>query len=102
MVGNAEREAASRRRGEQRLGVVVARLREHLCGRTVLDDATVRDAQARLLARIDGTADVIRPAFPHAADSDTGRWQTKPGGAWTDGFWVGLCWLAYRLTGADR
>ena len=68
----------------------------------VLADITVRDAMARLLARIDSTAGEVRPAFPHAADGDTGRWQAKPGGAWTDGFWVGLCWLAYRLTGAER
>ncbi len=60
------------------------------------------DAQARLLARIDATAPAVRPAFPHAADGQTGRWTWKPGGAWTDGFWVGLCWLAYRLTGAPR
>lgn len=67
-----------------------------------LSDGVVADAQARILARIDQTAAEIRPAFPHAADGVTGRWETKPNGAWTDGFWVGLCWLAYRLTGADR
>ena len=33
----------------------------------------MHDARARLLTRIDGTADLIRPAFPHAADGDTGR-----------------------------
>jgi unsaturated chondroitin disaccharide hydrolase len=67
-----------------------------------VDDRLIADAQARLLARIDATAAEIRPAFPHAADSATGRWEAKAGGAWTDGFWVGLCWLAYRLTEADR
>ncbi len=67
-----------------------------------LSDALVADAQARLLARVDGTAEVMRPQFPHAADSATGRWEAKPGGAWTDGFWVGLCWLAYSLTKAER
>jgi unsaturated chondroitin disaccharide hydrolase len=73
-----------------------------LSGGALLTDALVADAQARLLARIDGTAPEMRPAFPHAADSETGRWEAKAGGAWTDGFWVGLCWLAYRLTKADR
>ncbi len=68
----------------------------------VISDAAVADAQARLLARIDGTAAAVRPAFPHAADGETGRWETKPGGAWTDGFWVGLCWFAYSLTKATR
>lgn len=28
--------------------------------------------------------------------------KAKPGGSWTDGFWVGLCWFAYRLTGISR
>lgn len=60
------------------------------------------DAQARLLARVDATAPAVRPAFPQAADGQTGRWTWKPHGTWTDGFWVGLCWLAYRLTGASR
>ena len=40
-----------------------------------LAGAAVRDARARLLARIDGTVDLIRPAFPHAADGDTGLWR---------------------------
>ncbi|HET7340216.1 MAG TPA: hypothetical protein VFL90_02050, partial [Methylomirabilota bacterium] len=67
-----------------------------------LPGSLVADAQARLLARIDGTAAALRPAFPHAADGTTGRWASKPGGVWTDGFWVGLCWLAYRLTADAR
>lgn len=67
-----------------------------------MKDRVLAEAQARLLARIDGTAAEMRPAFPHAADGVTGRWEAKPGGAWTDGFWVGLCWQAYRLTGAAR
>lgn len=67
-----------------------------------LPDALVAEAQARLVARIDGTAPAVRPAFPHAADGRTGQWTCKPAGAWTGGFWVGLCWLAYRLTGAVR
>lgn len=62
----------------------------------------VRDAQRRILDRIDRTAAEVGPAFPLAADGSTGRWESKPGGAWSDGFWVGCCWLAYRLTGAPR
>ena len=37
-----------------------------------------------------------------AADPATGRWAAKPGGAWTDGFWVGLLWLAHGVTDAPR
>jgi unsaturated chondroitin disaccharide hydrolase len=62
----------------------------------------VRDAQARLLARIDRTAAEVGPAFPHAADGRTGRWAVTPDGSWTGGFWVGSCWLAHRLTGEAR
>lgn len=68
----------------------------------VFGDAIVTDTRRRLLERIDRTAGEIRPAFPHAADGQTGRWEAKPGGSWTDGFWVGLCWFAYRLTGISR
>ncbi len=67
-----------------------------------LSDALVAEAQGRLLDRVDTTAAAVRPAFPLAADGRTGRWTSKPEGAWTDGFWVGLCWLAYRLTGEPR
>jgi unsaturated chondroitin disaccharide hydrolase len=68
----------------------------------VLTDALAQDAEARLLARIDATAAAPPDGFPHAADPDTGRWAAKPGGAWTDGFWVGLLWLAHAATGAPR
>lgn len=68
----------------------------------MLTAALVADAQHRLLARIDGTAADPPSGFPHAADGETGRWEAKPGGAWTDGFWLGLLWLAHRLTGEPR
>lgn len=68
----------------------------------MLTDDLVQDAQARLLSRIERTAASFGPAFPHAADGETGQWEAKPEGAWTDGFWVGLLWLAYRLTGEAR
>jgi unsaturated chondroitin disaccharide hydrolase len=68
----------------------------------VLTQALAADAQARILGRVDATAAAFGPAFPHAADGTTGRWEAKAGGAWTDGFWVGLLWLGHRLTGAAR
>lgn len=68
----------------------------------MLTDGLVADAQARLLARIDATAAEAGAGFPHAADGETGRWEVKPGGSWTGGFWVGLCWLAHALTGEPR
>jgi len=69
----------------------------------VLTDALIADARRRILGRIDATAaEVGARGFPHAADGQTGRWEVKPDGSWTGGFWVGLCWLAHRLTGEDR
>jgi unsaturated chondroitin disaccharide hydrolase len=68
----------------------------------VLSDALARDAEERLLARVAATAAAAPAGFPHAADPATGRWEPKPGGAWTDGFWVGLLWLAHRATGDPR
>lgn len=62
----------------------------------------VLEATRRLLTRIDGTARSMPGQFPHAADPETGRWYEKVGGAWTDGFWPGLCWLAYQATGEPR
>jgi hypothetical protein len=55
----------------------------------VLTDDLARDAEARLLARVEATAVTPPDGFPHAADPVRGRWRAKPGGAWTDGFWVG-------------
>jgi unsaturated chondroitin disaccharide hydrolase len=63
----------------------------------------VDSARRRILGRIDDTAARVGAAgFPHAADGRTGRWEVKPEGSWTGGFWVGLCWLAHRLTGEPR
>jgi unsaturated chondroitin disaccharide hydrolase len=64
-----------------------------------LTDEVARDAEMRLVARIEATAAAPPDGFPHAADPASGQWQPKPGGAWTDGFWVGLLWLAHAATG---
>ncbi len=68
----------------------------------MLTDELVAEAQRRLLQRMDGTAAEVKTGFPHAADGRTGRWEVKPDGSWTGGFWVGCCWLAHRLTGELR
>jgi unsaturated chondroitin disaccharide hydrolase len=67
----------------------------------MLTDARVVEAQRRLLERVDRTAGEAGPGFPHAADA-SGRWERKPDGSWTGGFWVGCCWLAHALTGEPR
>ena len=39
-------------------------------------------------------------SFPHITDN--GKWQTTPDGYWTGGFWVGLLWHAYKISGDEK
>lgn len=56
--------------------------------------------------RIESTLRQVGEAFPHAAPSDTGAWETSREGMWSSGFWAGLLWQHAALTGkpedADR
>lgn len=63
----------------------------------MLTGERVVEARRRLLARIDRTAAEAEAGFPHAADGRTGRWDLRPEGSWTGGFWVGSCRLAHAL-----
>jgi len=38
--------------------------------------------------------------FPHITKN--GRWVTTKDGYWTGGFWIGLLWFAYKITGDER
>ena len=38
--------------------------------------------------------------FPHITEN--GKWVTTGDGYWTGGFWVGLLWLTYKITGDKR
>jgi unsaturated chondroitin disaccharide hydrolase len=64
--------------------------------------ALLDDAAQRLVQRVRTTAKEMDGRFPHAAAPDTGLWHEKAGGAWTDGFWPALCWLAYEVTRDER
>ncbi len=55
-----------------------------------------------MLRRVEVTADAVRPAFPLAAETETGVWQTAADGRWTGGFWVGMLWLAAHHTGSPH
>lgn len=61
--------------------------------------SSAAEAVARILERIESTADAVRPSFPLAADGERGLWQTHRDGRWTGGFWVGLLWVAHHYTG---
>ncbi|MGH7323433.1 MAG: glycoside hydrolase family 88 protein [Candidatus Rokuibacteriota bacterium] len=56
----------------------------------------------RLLHRVEATGAALKAGFPHYGDPVTGAWTTSPAGDWTGGFWVGMCWLAGHVTGAER
>ncbi len=56
------------------------------------------EAVGRILERIDATADAVRPAFPLAADVESGIWRTAADGRWAGGFWVGMLWRAFHHT----
>ena len=56
-------------------------------------------AVERVLGRVRATAEEVGDAFPHWADSATGRWVTTADGDWTGGYFTGMAWLAWRLTG---
>ena len=40
-----------------------------------------------------------RDIFPHAAPSATGVWEGTRAGVWTSGFWAGLLWQEFALSG---
>jgi unsaturated chondroitin disaccharide hydrolase len=61
-----------------------------------------RDALERMLKRIEATAGTIDHGFPHYAETGTGTWTVSEAGDWTGGFWVGMLWLAHRVTGDPR
>lgn len=61
------------------------------------------EAIDKMLIRIENTAKTIKEnEFPIYADVNTGKWYTSSDGYWSDGFWVGLLWLAYYRTGEDK
>lgn len=61
-----------------------------------------RHAAEAVLERLDVTLGEVRDGFPFYADPDTGRWVVSSDGNWTGGFWIGLLWLAARLSGETR
>jgi len=56
-----------------------------------------------MLIRIESTAKTIKEdEFPIYGDVNSGKWYTSSDGYWSDGFWVGLLWLAYYRTGEEK
>jgi unsaturated chondroitin disaccharide hydrolase len=61
----------------------------------------VGEAIEKALARIDAALPAFIDAFPEPSSVD-GTYAAMPNTEWTNGFWTGMLWLAYELTGAER
>lgn len=58
-------------------------------------------AIGRALARLDAALPGFTDAFPEPS-SVNGTYAAMDNTEWTNGFWTGMLWLAYELTGASR
>jgi len=65
------------------------------------DGAMLWDGIEFILAKIDRNLPRFTHAFP-APSSINGRYATIPNNEWTNGFWTGMLWLAYEVTGEPR
>lgn len=56
--------------------------------------------EKKILEKLSTTADEIGASFPHA--SKDGKYDDSPVTWWTNGFWCGIMWLAYRACGDEK
>jgi len=75
--------------------------RDQLLARTPPTRADLEAAIAQVLARIDRNLSVFTHAFP-APSSVGGVYPAIANDEWTTGFWTGMLWLAYEVSGEDR
>lgn len=61
----------------------------------------LQDAIGDVLARIDAMLPRFSHTFP-AASAEHGRYLPVAKVDWTEGFWTGLLWLAWEVTGAEK
>ncbi|WP_242123389.1 glycoside hydrolase family 88 protein [Sphingobium sp. Sx8-8] len=69
-----------------------------------LDSLNATDLNGRIqaaLARIDRTLSQFAEYFP-SPSSESGIYSPIDNVEWTNGFWTGMLWLAWQLTGEDR
>lgn len=60
-----------------------------------------REVWARIVPKIDRMIGRIGNKTPHAAKAD-GKYDDTPIDWWTSGFWPGILWIAYDMTGDSR
>src|SRR5690348_13529549 len=59
-------------------------------------------AIGRIRQRMADTRERVGNAYPHWADTETGKWTTTVDGDWTGGYWAGMHWLAAKHTGEEQ
>ena len=60
------------------------------------EDPISEESLARALIKVDQALDSEGNGFPFLTDH--GKWKRTMEGSWSDGFWMGLLWLAYSVT----
>jgi unsaturated chondroitin disaccharide hydrolase len=77
------------------------RLRQALMARAPAGHDRLDAILSAILARIDRNLEVFTDAFP-APSSVDGVYPAIENVEWTNGFWTGMLWLAYEVTGETR
>jgi unsaturated chondroitin disaccharide hydrolase len=70
-------------------------------GVAALDRSLIERSIATVLGRIERNLDAFGERFP-APSSVGGVYASIDNVEWTNGFWTGMLWLAYELTGAQK
>jgi unsaturated chondroitin disaccharide hydrolase len=50
--------------------------------------------------KVNKDRNVLKREFPHV--TERGAWETTEDGYWSGGFWVGMLWLTYKITGDEK
>ena len=53
-----------------------------------------------VLDKVNKNRNILKGGFPHV--TKRGAWETTKDGYWTGGFWVGLLWHAYKISGEEK
>lgn len=66
-----------------------------------MDKALIADVMQRLEGKVERMIEQIGDKSPHVAGKD-GVYDDMPESWWTSGFWPGLLWIMYEMTGREQ
>ena len=75
--------------------------RRYLAPQPGLDSRWLREALHEVLVKVDAMLPRFTATFPAASATD-GRYPTVEKVDWTEGFWTGMLWLAWEVTGDEK